>query len=98
MQAVKKALVAINELIKTDQYWHLPVDITTEISDAKKHLIIELEAEVKSLRCMSSDLFNKGHNTHVSGNKQNKAKLLMKSSKTFDEMAEELEQFLTDNR
>lgn len=98
MQAIKNTLLAINDLIKTDVYWHLPVDITNEIAEAKKQLIAEIEAEIKSLRCMSSDLFNKGHNTHLSGVKQNKAKLLMKSSKTFDELADELEQFLILNK
>ena len=94
MQAIKSTLLALNELIKTDKYWDLPVDITVEIAEAKKQLVIEIEREIKSLRCMSADMFNKGHNVHLSGTKQNKAKLLMKSSKTFDEMADELEQFL----
>ena len=48
MQAIKSTLLALNELIKTDKYWDLPVDITVEIAEAKKQLVIELEREVKS--------------------------------------------------
>ena len=94
MHAIKKTLLAINELIKTDAYWHLPVDVTAEIAASKKELVLELEAEIKSLKAMASDMYSRGHNTHLSGTKQNKAKLLMKSSKSFEEMADDLEQWL----
>ena len=61
MQAIKSTLLALNELIKTDKYWDLPVDITVEIAEAKKQLVIELEREIKSLRCMSADKIGRAH-------------------------------------
>lgn len=94
MEALKKALISICDLMQTNEYWHLPVDITTELSEAKKVIVTELESELESLKFIASRTFEEGNNRYISGDKPAKIKRLMKTSKKHDEMAEELEEFL----
>ena len=95
METLKKVLISISDLMQTNEYWHLPVDITTEISEAKKAVIAELEAELESIKYIADRTFTEGNNRYVSGDKTTRVKRLMKTSKRHDELAADLEEFLS---
>ena len=94
MEALKKALISISDLMQTNEYWHLPVDITAELSEAKKAIITELEAELESIKYIADRTFTEGNNRYISGDKTTRVKRLMKTSKKHDELAADLEEFL----
>ena len=98
MEALKKVLVSICDLMQTNEYWHLPVNITQGIDIAKKTVIAELEAELESLKFIASRTFDEGNNRYLSGDKPTKVKRLMKTSKRHDELANDLEEFLAKYR
>ena len=98
MEALKKILVSICDLMQTNEYWHLPVDITNDMNEAKKLVVSELEAELESLKFIASRTFEEGNNRYISGDKNAKVKRLMKTSKRHDELAAELEEFLVKYR
>jgi len=95
MKALFKAIKVMDELIQTSELWHLPPGLKENAQQAKLQLIDEVKAEAKSLRQQAEFTFKQAHDRHISGGKETQVKRIMKSAQEFENMAVELETWLT---